>query len=279
MLRLACTSTAGSASVSQMNPFKEFHLIRFIPQRATSTICRLVATSQLVGACIFHSNSALTRMRIGPSCRTPISKDRLFIREAFEPTDEELIVQPKEGPVRAIKKSVDDDDEMPDIREFFGSPVSEVKPKASAAKKEGKGKGKAKLDRKPRPGRSQKKRRVMDSEDEGGADDIDMDEDESVDGYEDSDLSDFIVHTDEDEDEKDARKASKRLMKRRATTPIESEESDDDKIILGRKRPIKDLPGSAGKGPIKLLSRMLPSTKMLVRDLQLESCKSSRNNL
>ena len=213
---------------------------------------------------------ALTRMYVGPSCRTPISKDKLFIREAFEPTDEELIAQPKEDPAAVIKKSADDDDEMPDIKKFFGSPTSEVNAKASAAKKEGKGKGKAKFDRKPRPGRSQKKRRVVNSEDEGGADDIDMAEDESAVDYEDSDLSDFIVHTDEDEDEKDARKASRRLIKRRATTPIESEESDDDKIILGRKRPTKDLPGSvAEKGPIKLLSRMLPSTKMLVRNFAI----------
>lgn len=204
----------------------------------------------------------------GPSCRAPISKERLFIREAFEPSDEELTGPPKVEAELVTSKSAESDEEMPDIKKFFGTPKPNKKSKApeEKSKVKGKGKAKAKPERKLRPGRSQKKRCVVDSEDEGNADDVDVDEPESGDDNEDDDLSDFIVQSDEDEDEKDAYRASKRLMKHSATTSEGTEESDGEDIVIGRKRPAKDLPDPLANVHIKLLSRMLPSTKMLVRD-------------
>lgn len=203
----------------------------------------------------------------GPSCRTPIIQEELFLREAFEPTDEELNgikEDPKSG--SGPKKEVEDEDEeFPDIRNFF---APEAKDDASA---KGKSKGKAKVRSKRKKhsgpsGRSQKKLCIMSSDNDGVPDDIGVGEEVSEDEDEDSDLSDFIVHTDEDEDEKDERRAMKRLTKRdtKGVKGSGSEESDDEGVVRGRKSATRELPAANTSEPIKLLSKMLPSTKMLV---------------
>ncbi|THH04045.1 hypothetical protein EW145_g5812 [Phellinidium pouzarii] len=128
----------------------------------------------------------------------------------------------------------DEDEDMPEIGALLSA--------RDGKNKQSKGKSRAKAG----PKRLCKKRRILEDSDE-------MDED--------SDLSDFIVHSDEDEEEKGARRTiKKRLGKRRACSPADYEESDDDSVIIGRKRPRS---ASVDNGPIKVLSKMLPSTKMM----------------
>lgn len=115
------------------------------------------------------------------------------------------------------------------------------------------GKEKRKSSGKSRKGRRKRVKRVV----------LDSDEELDDDG---DDLSDFIVRDGEDEEEKDRqRDLKKRLGKWRASTPddyleseSESEDSDDEGIVFGRKKPNQGYTG----GPIKTLSRLLPSTKM-----------------
>lgn len=130
---------------------------------------------------------------------------------------------------------------MPDI---IGLPSTS---KRGSTVKPNKGKSKEKAKR-----RKYKKRVIQDSDDEGDDDYGD-----------DDDLSDFIVQDDEDEEEKDQRRAlKKRLGKRRASSPVDYDsESDDDDVVFGRKRAVP----SGGDAPIKVLSKLLPSTKMIVR--------------
>ncbi|KAJ7696132.1 SNF2 superfamily protein [Mycena olivaceomarginata] len=83
----------------------------------------------------------------------------------------------------------------------------------------------------------------------------------SEDDYKDSDMSDFIVESDEDEEEKDARLAVKKRGKRRAITRIvdsddEMEEVPEEKEIVFGKKP------RLSKAEIKVMPRFLPSTKM-----------------
>ena len=150
---------------------------------------------------------------------------------------------------------------MPDISELLSKGASATK--QSAKGKKGKGKAKA-------PRRSVRKkrlaRRIADSDDdEGEAVDADVDDDVEDDDeeYYDSDLSDFIVQDDEDEEEKDARKAFKKQTRgRMSRRRIESDDEDDDiEVVIDPKQKKK----MVNKGPIKVLSKMLPSTKMKVR--------------
>lgn len=192
---------------------------------------------------------SLIRRILGPLCRQPVSKKRLFSRAAFEPTDEELnIGQDREKhevdqDIKPILNGQDDEmpDEMPDVASLLGKPlVSEDK-------------GKMKAD--ARPGKSRKKRakRVVPDSDEEYGDDGDYD-----------DLKDFIVPDDEvDEGE---RRSSKRPRIRRAASPGDYEESesdisDDDNLILGRKSAVTE----TKLAPIKAMSKLLPSTKMKVK--------------
>ncbi|KAJ7437384.1 P-loop containing nucleoside triphosphate hydrolase protein [Mycena galericulata] len=167
-----------------------------------------------------------------PACRSAISSDKLFSSAAFEPSDKDL---------------AGDADEHSDIE------MEDVKPVKSAPK----GKGKAK-----RPARRSAARKfvVLDSSD------AEVDEEEPAsddDDYKDSDLSDFIVESGEDEEEKDVRRnMKKRLGKRRAiTTILDSDEEMDDvtpeetEILFGARKKLS-------KEDIKLMPKFLPSTKM-----------------
>jgi hypothetical protein len=165
--------------------------------------------------------------KTGPSCRTAVSAEKMFSRQAFEPTDADLdptVVKPEDG----------DDTDIPDISDVFEDAI-----------KVSKGKGKAK----------KRARRIVDSEDdsEGGLD---------------SEMEDFIVHSDEDEAEKDARRAEKRLGKKRVIAKIESddemESGDDREVIYGKKARVSIL-----KEQVELLPRFLPSTKMKVNEFYL----------
>lgn len=160
-----------------------------------------------------HSN-----LHKGPACRAAISKDKVFSRQAFEPSDKEL----------ADGSEAEDSEDMPELSDIFEDAV----------------KGKAK---------KRTIRRVVDSEDDS-------------EGELDSEMEDFIVHSDEDEEEKDARRAQrKRKGKKRAVMTIDSDyESDsgreDDNVIYGKKARV-----SLPKEQVKMLPRFLPSTKMKVR--------------
>jgi hypothetical protein len=92
-------------------------------------------------------------------------------------------------------------------------------------------------------------RRIVDSEDDS-------------EGELDSEMEDFIVHSDEDEADKDARRAEKkRLGKKKAVAKIESDDEmdsgDDGDVVYGKKAKV-----SIPKEQVALLPRFLPSTKM-----------------
>ncbi|ESK90272.1 snf2 superfamily protein [Moniliophthora roreri MCA 2997] len=192
-----------------------------------------------------------------PSCRSAICADRLFTRAAFEPTDAELNpVAPEDEDVEMVDISAEETKVegkkgkgkaastktksygVIDIEEIVGTEDEEEFDQVPRrpSRKRGKGKGK-------------RKAIVLDSDEEAA-----MDEDE------DNDLSDFIVQSDEDEEEKDARRAlKKRLGKRKAKEVIvidSSDEEDEVEVIHGRKK----LPTSPEA--IKNMPRFLPSTKM-----------------
>ncbi|KAI0047735.1 hypothetical protein FA95DRAFT_1605864 [Auriscalpium vulgare] len=170
-----------------------------------------------------------------PTCRSAISKDKIFSLSAFEPTDGDLIeaTAPKEEPVVAAEKrfvQVDSDIEMLDDEE------------ATPTKKDTKGKGKAKA----RPSKTRRSD-AYDSEDDEEHTDLD-------DG-----LSDFIA--DDDEDEYEEQQAQRRLRKRlgkKRVMVIESEDESDVEEVLFGKPKFAHLP----KEEIKLMPKFLPSTKM-----------------
>ncbi|KAJ7128105.1 SNF2 superfamily protein, partial [Mycena filopes] len=172
-----------------------------------------------------------------PACRTPISVEQVFASAAFQPTEKDLEDD--------VKAEGDSDIEMLDVM-----------PAKTTSKDKGKGKSQAK-----RPARksASKKFIVLDSSDV----ETDVDSDPEDDAK-DSDMSDFIVESDEDEEEKDARAAvKKRLGKRRAVNVIidSDDENVDDtplekEVLFGA--PKKKLT----KEEVKLMPRFLPSTKM-----------------
>lgn len=146
-----------------------------------------------------------------------MSGDKIFSRQAFEPTDADLdpnMIKPEET----------------DVSDIFEDAI-----------KVSRGKGKAK----------KHSRRVVYSEDDS-------------EGELDSEMEDFIVHSDEDEDDKDARRAEKkRLGKKKVVAKIESDdemESEDDREVIYGKKARVSIPNE----PVELLPRFLPSTKMKV---------------
>ena len=81
-------------------------------------------------------------------------------------------------------------------------------------------------------------------------------------------MGDFIVESDEDEEEKEACLALKRrLGKRKATIVLDSDEEmdtpEEQEVIFGRKK----MPVS--EEAIRLMPKFLPSTKMKVRSAAL----------
>ncbi|PPQ65989.1 hypothetical protein CVT26_010649 [Gymnopilus dilepis] len=178
-----------------------------------------------------------------PVCRSLLTEDTLFSRQAFEPTAKEL------NPT-ALQE--DEDHKMSDIEEFLPG-----------------GKGKASTSTKPRrSGRSRHRRVVSESDDEGD----DVLRSDSEDDYDDDEdnLSDFIVQSDEEEEEKDARRAmNKRQGKKRAHIIIDSDDEPDTpeekEVIFGvpRKVPTKEK-------MVMTMSRFLPSTKMKYMMEQLQ---------
>lgn len=199
----------------------------------------------------------------GPACRSPVCRDRVFSRKAFEPTDEELalVAKKEEEDVKPFKfakpekvAGLDQDEEMPDIFQLIRN-GSGSQPSAS-----GSGEGKASKCKSKVKGKAVKKRTkrlVVDSEEE--------DEDDAMNS--DNSLDDFIVNSDEDEEMKDERKQLKRLHKRKPAKDDSGYGDSDvdemfDEVIIG--------PGR-GKGReeidvnvIKTLPKTLPSTKMMV---------------
>ncbi|KAF4616900.1 hypothetical protein D9613_008762 [Agrocybe pediades] len=173
-----------------------------------------------------------------PVCRTPISEQTIFDRHAFEPTDAELNPD-------ATK---DGDDDMSDVEEY------------APGDRKGKGKAKA-IASARRSGRA--RRNIAESDDDG--DDVMKSDSEAEAGAEDDDMSDFIVESDEDEEEKDARRAFKRRLgkgKMRANVILDSDDEldtpEEKEVIFGV--PKKQLPNDGQ--PIKNMSKFLPSTKM-----------------
>lgn len=165
-------------------------------------------------------------------------REKLFIRAAFEPSDEDLFGDPKKD-----TEGGNDDVEMLD-----DTPKAKGNGKAVAKKTKGKKKA-AKL-------------RILDSDDIVDDIETDIESDEEDD---DDDLDDFIVQSDEDEEDKDARRVLRtRSAKSKVITVIDSddeiEEAEEaDEVIFGRKKKVQS------KGAIKLMPRFLPSTKMKVR--------------
>ncbi|KAH7924689.1 hypothetical protein BV22DRAFT_1012721 [Leucogyrophana mollusca] len=83
------------------------------------------------------------------------------------------------------------------------------------------------------------------------------DSEDEQDEERDDDMSDFIVESDEDEEEKDARRALKKSLGKRRAMVVESDDEMDD-VVIGAPRTQEALP----TGPVKMMSKFLPSTKM-----------------
>jgi hypothetical protein len=116
-------------------------------------------------------------------------------------------------------------------------------------------KGKGKVQTKPKTMR-RARRLVLDSDDIIGSE-VELDDEQVAD-------DDFIVESDEDEEEKDAcRELQKRLGKRKAIVVLDSDEEMEDtpeerEVLFGaRKAPASD-------EAVKVMPRFLPSTKMKV---------------
>ncbi|KAL1667297.1 SNF2 family N-terminal domain-containing protein [Schizophyllum commune] len=191
-----------------------------------------------------------------PSCREPISKDRLYKREAFEPTDDELNgrVKKEEQDVIDIEDSSDEEDNDDD--EDYKGP-----------KNKGKGTAKALPQRRSTRTRRPSTSMRIDSEDDGyGADYVESEpESNSDDDDYDDDMSDFVVEADEDEEEKDLQRALKRQAKSRSKgkgRAMVVDDSDDEVIYgLPKRKPAAAAQGE-GEEKADLMSRFLPSTKM-----------------
>ncbi|KZP29288.1 hypothetical protein FIBSPDRAFT_917412 [Athelia psychrophila] len=193
------------------------------------TFCKYCITSVVDGPAPAQDanepNMYKAKERPCPSCRSPVSADFLFPRLAFEPTEADL-----------YPNLVKDEDE--DVKPG----LSDILEDADDVKTIGKGKGKA------RPKRL-RRGRIVDSEDDS-------------EGEADSDMDDFIVHSDEDEEDKNIQQAQKkRLGKRRAFAMVESDseiDEEDEDIIHGRRMrsdPKED-------EDVQMLPSFLPSTKM-----------------
>jgi len=89
-----------------------------------------------------------------------------------------------------------------------------------------------------------------------------------IESDDDDDMSDFIVESDKDEDEKDARRAIKqRLRKKRVNIVIDSDDdTPEGKAVLFGMREEEMSPET-----VKLLPRFLPSSKMKVRFMSCQS--------
>jgi len=142
----------------------------------------------------------------------------------FEPTDAEL----QDSGTAAD----DSDDDMIDVADVFNV----------------KGKGK-KARAKPVVRSKRAALQILDS------DDINLDDDDE--------MSDFIVQSDEDEEEKDVRRSLKNRLGKRRAIVIESEDEievtpQEREVIFGAKK----RQGLVSGEQIKLMPRFLPSTKM-----------------
>ncbi|KAK1219704.1 hypothetical protein PQX77_017565 [Marasmius sp. AFHP31] len=198
-----------------------------------------------------------------PACRSPINVNRLFMRAAFEPTDEDLF------PLEKPEKLDGTGPEMMEVDEV-------VRPKKRSSK--GKAKARALPPAGDLSGVIDIDALVFDSEDNAASelrqsnrpgklpvyiisDSEDGDQEEDA-GSDDS-LDDFIVQSDEDEEEKDARhEQRKSLGRRKAQIVLDSDDEIDDtaeeeEVIFGGKKKKTKTPEE-----IKLLPRFLPSTKM-----------------
>ncbi|EMD34880.1 hypothetical protein CERSUDRAFT_86316 [Gelatoporia subvermispora B] len=165
-----------------------------------------------------------------PNCRAVISRNKLFSRRAFEPADEEVADTATTSTTTSTEVEVLDVDAVANFESGNSSDVVES-PRFVRGKSL----------------RKRKHRHILDDSD--------------VEFVDDDSMSDFIVESDEDEEEKDARRAHrKRLGKRRAAMVLDSDEEMeyDDDVICGTKPAPIDVP----MADIKMMPKFLPSTKM-----------------
>jgi hypothetical protein len=149
-----------------------------------------------------------------------VSRDKIFSRQAFEPTDADL------DPT-IVKPEAADDDDLSNVSDIFEDAVPTTKKKGKAKKR---------------------LRRIVDSEDD-------------TEGEMDSEMEDFIVQSDEDEVDKDARRTEKKRLGKKMAI-VESDdttETEEDGVIFGKKPRI-----SVAEEQVAMLPRFLPSTKMKV---------------
>lgn len=171
---------------------------------------------------------------LGPSCRAPVSKEKLFSRAIFEPTDEEL--RPPGSP---FIKGEQTDEEKPDIFKLM-------------MKKERNGKGKQSNTLETFWKETTLKKRVarlsIDSDGVSAAEDVCKDEHD--------DMDDFIVYNNGEA----GNATLKKMGKRRKDDPESGSEeaaSIDVDVVFGPDR-------SNSPDQIRTLSKLLPSTKMKV---------------
>ena len=210
-----------------------------LPALKTGTILSTRKTNVHVRHRAFLIRTLSADCLLGPVCRDAIYEEKLCSRKIFEPTDAELSGDVKPEPELV---ATDSGSERKEVDEFLTpEPDLQRRPKARQAKR--------------------KACRVIESDSE-----VDIVEEED----DDDDLSDFIVQSDEDEDEKDARAVlKKRLGKRKvhkaAVIDIdEGEHGSDDEVIIRPTKPRASAGAAALREKMKSVPKFLPSTKMKV---------------
>lgn len=202
---------------------------------------------KIVPVCpILQSFNFLTEVLLGPVCRSSITAEKLFSRSAFEPSEEDL------DPSLSKPKTKADTNEDPNSV-FWRT-------------NKGKGKAKAKAKAKGKPKPKSKRVTVIDSGDECYSEEEEVEEDD------DDNMSDFIVDSDEDEDyeEKSASRAIKKRLTKRTIVLDSDDEIPDEQVIFGLKPVTKPTP-AAHDGPVMMMPKFLPSTKMKVRNTCIAS--------
>lgn len=168
-----------------------------------------------------------------PTCRGAITKEKLFARSAFEPTDVELDNEKRKSGGTGSSDDRDSDGDVEMIDDIAAVPHSD------------------RVLRKRTPSIASFH---MMTDDEGDEDEEEDDDDE------DDDLSDFIVEDGESEADKDERRRARNNARRKgkARAIVLSDDEDDD-IICGAK---PDYVAALPPEQVKMLPKFLPSTKM-----------------
>ncbi|KDQ22579.1 hypothetical protein PLEOSDRAFT_1109681 [Pleurotus ostreatus PC15] len=212
------------------------HYTNAVITPCSHTFCKECITDVINAPLADGDEAHFNQDRPCPVCRSSVTEEKLFSRSAFEPSEEDL------DPSLAKPKPKADTNEDPN----------------SVFWRTNKGKGKAKAKARGRPKPKSKRVTVIDSGDVCYSEEEEVSEDDD-----DDNMSDFIVDSDEDEDyeEKSASRAIKKRLAKRTIVLDSDDEIPDDQVIFGLKPAATPTP-AAHDGPVVMMPKFLPSTKM-----------------